>query len=344
MCNPVQQEKWIRELKGLALEELGKMDRGSTFRQTVELILARDQNWIAWKLQSCVPFEKPALDAASASDKARAQLAAATRKPKAFPYRLGNPTLSRLWERNLSSLDDFSPARPEDSLDGLVRSWAVANRQLVGKRTQLKVLQAGAPQRAELAGQVAGLEVKARALHWRVIRRAALSHLHLFAKIGAGEVEVLVKLMEEERRREMEEEEAREQAEESVQEEEVVVEGQAKKGDQEEESEVALGTGGLTPVAPPSPVPVPAPEPEVDTLAPRAAPPAEVVEDKSAAPVAVAAVVEEAAVAVSKPGTPKRAREGEDEEMAEGEQGSAKKARLEVEADGAGEVKEETAA
>ncbi len=347
-----------------------------------------------------MPFEKAGVDPASASDKARAQLAAVTRKPKAFPYKLGNPTLSRLWERNLTSLDDFNPSNPEDSLDGLIRKWSMANRQLVGKRTQLKVLPAGAPQRAEMAGQVEQLEVKVRALHWRAIRRAGQSHLHLFAKIKAGEVELLVKPMEEERQKEMEEEERREAQEEAAEKGEAdvevkVEEGAVQEGKEDEESEVALGTGGLTP--PPPPPPAAEPEP---TAAPTEAAPAKEdapsaatdgqpasatpeagvevkmeIEEPSAAepaaepaaagnpvaeadskveeegeteaegttaePVAAPGVPAVVAALMSKPGTPKRPREGEDEEMADGEQGSAtKKAKVEAE----GVVKEEATA
>ena len=45
------QEKWIRAMKLDALNELGKMDRGSHFKQTVELILSRDQNWVSGQSQ-----------------------------------------------------------------------------------------------------------------------------------------------------------------------------------------------------------------------------------------------------------------------------------------------------
>lgn len=342
-----------------------------------------------------MPFEKAGLDAAAVSDKARAQLAAVTRKPKAFPYKLGNPTLSRLWERSLSSLDDFNPSPPEDSLDGLIRKWSVANRQLVGKRTQLRLLAPGAGQRSELAGQVEQLEVRVRALHWRVIRLAGLSHLRLFAKIKAGEVEVLVELMEEERRRGVEEEERREREEDEKEkggkageatgtegEGETVVVGK-EVGGEEEESEVALGTGGLTPPPPPPPAAAevkateaPAQVDEEPTIANAAAPPPAIentptppsneakmdaeaaapaaaeTADLSLAPEVAPALAQQETQAADEqgegeaqtesvfpeatqalPGTPKRAREGEDEEMADGAEGvPAKKARLDAEA------------
>lgn len=49
------------------------------------------------------------MDAAAQSEKARNKLRATMRKPKRYPYRMGNANLSRTWEKNLTSLDDLEP-------------------------------------------------------------------------------------------------------------------------------------------------------------------------------------------------------------------------------------------
>jgi hypothetical protein len=64
---------------------------------------------IDWKLKSCIPFEKPPL-AESQSDVARNKLKALGRKPKAYMYSMGNPTLSRTWQHNTTSLEGFVPS------------------------------------------------------------------------------------------------------------------------------------------------------------------------------------------------------------------------------------------
>lgn len=64
---------------------------------------------INWKLKSCLPFEIPSLPPA-ASETASRKLLHQMRKIKPFPYKMGNPTVSKLWDRNLTSLEGFEPA------------------------------------------------------------------------------------------------------------------------------------------------------------------------------------------------------------------------------------------
>ena len=118
-------EAWIKEMRVKVTMELESMGGGGKlFRGTVELILRREQNWVRsrtssfvdslliclasqinWKLQGCQLITKPPIDAVSTSATAKSKLATLTRKPKAWPYPLGNPTLSKLWEKNLTKLN-----------------------------------------------------------------------------------------------------------------------------------------------------------------------------------------------------------------------------------------------
>lgn len=90
---------------------------------------------------------------------ARNKLVAITRKPKPFPYKMGNASLSHLWTKNTVTLDGFEGApryviqsAPElraevdsfpfassskESFDDLVRAWRISNKMLSQKNTIL---------------------------------------------------------------------------------------------------------------------------------------------------------------------------------------------------------------
>lgn len=106
---------------------------GRHFRHTIELILRREKNWVSpttnlrapalcttltlprsvpqtdWKLRGCPPFEKPSIDASAKSDVARSKLKVLARQPKSYMHQLGNPILSRAWQKNTPTLDGFEP-------------------------------------------------------------------------------------------------------------------------------------------------------------------------------------------------------------------------------------------
>lgn len=110
---------------------MDSMEGGRRFRQSIELILKREQNWVRrpslrpsrhsadflvpcssqidWKLRSCIPFEKQPLPE-SQSEVARNKFKALSRKPKAYMHALGNPNLSRSWQHNTTTLEGFVPS------------------------------------------------------------------------------------------------------------------------------------------------------------------------------------------------------------------------------------------
>ncbi|GAA5921157.1 hypothetical protein JCM3775_004118 [Rhodotorula graminis] len=189
-------EKWVRELRSRTLDEMDDMQGGRRFRKAVMVVLTREQNWTDWKLRSCQPFTKPALATADVSATARARHKALARRPKRFPYALGNPRLDRLWRHNTTSLDGFEPSVGADDLSSLLAPTGAYSQSLAA----LRRLRSAGASAASSPGALASAEAAHQAAQWRAVRAAASSELRFFARIGAGDVEKLKRLMDEERR------------------------------------------------------------------------------------------------------------------------------------------------
>ncbi|KAJ1299164.1 hypothetical protein BS78_01G511100 [Paspalum vaginatum] len=74
--------------------------KGKEFLRSIEHILEREKNWVWWKRDGCLAFEKPPFE------KKQGQAGARKRKPR---WRLGNKELSQLWkwaEQNPNVLTD----------------------------------------------------------------------------------------------------------------------------------------------------------------------------------------------------------------------------------------------
>ncbi|GAA5937220.1 hypothetical protein JCM1841_002330 [Sporobolomyces salmonicolor] len=203
-----EDEAWVTELRQQALGEMESMEGGKTFRRAVESVLQREQNWTDWKLRSCIPFTKPAVPVAEHSEKARSKLRVLTRKQKAFPWRMGNPQLSRVWDKNLTTLEGFVPDVADDEFDAIVREWRMTKKRHDMTAAQVRQLPADTPRAAELSQSLEGTAIKLQALHWRAIRSASGSHLRHFASIGSGDLDTLLSAIDDDRRRKEEAEEA----------------------------------------------------------------------------------------------------------------------------------------
>ncbi|GAA5874289.1 hypothetical protein JCM1840_000624 [Sporobolomyces johnsonii] len=203
-----EDEAWVKELREQALGEMESMEGGKAFRRAVESVLQREQNWTDWKLRSCIPFTKPAVPVVEQSEKARAKLRVLTRKQKAFPWRMGNPQLSRVWDKNLTTLAGFVPDVADDEFDAIVREWRMTKKRHDMTAAQVRQLPAGNARAAELSQSLEGMAVKLQALHWRAIRSASGSHLRHFASIGSGDLDKLLGAIDDDRRRREDAEEA----------------------------------------------------------------------------------------------------------------------------------------
>ncbi|GAA6049941.1 hypothetical protein JCM3770_007060 [Rhodotorula araucariae] len=196
-------EAWVRELRSRTLDEMDAMDGGRRFRKAVMVVLTREQNWTDWKLRSCFGFIKPPLDADSQSDAARARQRALQRRPKRFPYALGNPRLDRLWRHNTTSLDGFETSAGADDLSSLLAptgAYTQARLALQRARATASSSSSAAAGAGTGTGAVERAEAAHQAAQWRAVRAASGSALRFFARIGAGDVDVLRGLVEAERR------------------------------------------------------------------------------------------------------------------------------------------------
>lgn len=58
------------------------------------------------------------------------------RKVKAWPYKIGNPVLSKVWEKNTTTLVGFE-VEPADDFDLIVRDWRMTKKVIVQRTAQL---------------------------------------------------------------------------------------------------------------------------------------------------------------------------------------------------------------
>ncbi|KAL8283934.1 hypothetical protein RQP46_005366 [Phenoliferia psychrophenolica] len=190
-------EKWIRELRARALSEMGAMQDGPRFRHTVELILMREQNWINWKLTSCAPFTKDPIDPTTISTLAGKKLDILSRKPKAFPYQMGNHRLANLWAKDTSS----AAVPPEKSLDAVVAEWTVLKNKIEELTRERQVVDANeanltsaslAERLSSIDNSLENLKIRANALHWHAARLGAGRHLKFINKTKVDDLGALL--------------------------------------------------------------------------------------------------------------------------------------------------------
>ncbi|GAA6016092.1 hypothetical protein JCM11491_000665 [Sporobolomyces phaffii] len=215
-------EPLVEEIERKAYAEISNMSSASTsssVRRTIERVLERERNWTDWKLRSCLPFTKPPLSSASSSSTgsvseiAQGKLRNMTRPPPRFPHKLGNARLSRVWTKDLKTLDGFEPDVTDDEFDSIVREWRMTKKRLGMVQSQLDQAAGLVPRakRSELEASIEPLTIKLQALQFRALRSASTTYLRHFSKIGSGDVDKLLDEIDKERRakEDAEEEEAR---------------------------------------------------------------------------------------------------------------------------------------
>ncbi|GAA6063039.1 hypothetical protein JCM10212_001018 [Sporobolomyces blumeae] len=307
-------EKRVRQVEDKCWKEIENMQGGSQVRRAVETVLERERNWTDWKLRSCEPFTKPGLALAAVSESASQRLQSLTRKPPRFPHRLGNPRLSRIWSKDLKTLEGFEPDVADDEFDSIVREWRMTKKRREMTAAQIKQLPSGNARIAQLESSLEPMEIKLQALQFRALRAASTQYLRFFKEIGSGDIDQLLELIEKERRKEEEEEEKREQAE---------VEAELRKVDQDEDQvedkAVSLGdTPKPEENAEVEDEQIAVEEPVGEEEAGTPPPPASIATTPASA-AAPQDVPEPPGPAAAEPGTPKRPREDEDDvEMQDG--------------------------
>jgi len=105
--------KWAEDTKreiSSALQLQKGMD-GLLFSRTVESVLTREKNWVKWKANNCVSFERPAVNKEELSQSS-SQINVSARAPRVSQQSLGAPTLSKIWIEQKGA----------DGLEGLMSS------------------------------------------------------------------------------------------------------------------------------------------------------------------------------------------------------------------------------
>ncbi|GAA5841406.1 hypothetical protein JCM5353_007122 [Sporobolomyces roseus] len=232
-----EEEKKVLEIEEKSWKEIESMQGGDKVKRALETVLKRERNWTDWKLRSCLPFTKVSLDPNESSTTAQQKLKVGMRPKPKFPHQLGNVRLSRVWKKDLKSLEGFEPDVTDDEFDSIVREWRMTKKRIEMINSQLK--QPSNPKSAQLRIDLEPLTIKFQALHFRALRSASTQYLRHFSKIGSGDLEKLLEEIEKERRAKEEEEEARE----ATKEEEVDVSSTLTKADEDEKEKAAIRLG-----------------------------------------------------------------------------------------------------
>ena len=79
---------------------------GRAFADTIQTILEREKNWVQWKNDSCVPFDRDPLP--ESLEETTAALREQMRKPmEPFDHKLGSAALTEIWEMGYRDTDDL---------------------------------------------------------------------------------------------------------------------------------------------------------------------------------------------------------------------------------------------
>jgi hypothetical protein len=111
--------EWVNEIITRATEELKQTTpNGRTFAEMVSVILEREKNWVRWKNELCMPFDKESAFVeieGLGGVKRKAGLFEATSEervkmregPAEFEHRLGTKALTDIWDMGCRDLEDL---------------------------------------------------------------------------------------------------------------------------------------------------------------------------------------------------------------------------------------------
>lgn len=108
--------QWVQETIAKTTDELRQTaPNGPAFKETVNVILEREKNWIKWKNNLCLPFDKEPWGVAVDGREGKIGLEEATRDiritmsepTKPWQWDLGTEPLSEIWALGYRSLADL---------------------------------------------------------------------------------------------------------------------------------------------------------------------------------------------------------------------------------------------
>lgn len=106
--------QWVQETQAKCIEELKQTaPNGRGFAESVTAILEREKNWVRWKNEFCMPFDKEPWS--EEVDGKRVGLEEATKDarkammadPEEWEHRFGSAPLSEIWEMGYKDLTDL---------------------------------------------------------------------------------------------------------------------------------------------------------------------------------------------------------------------------------------------
>jgi THO complex subunit 1 len=152
---------------------------GARFSSAVLLMLEREEHWIQWKANGCVPFDKAAATAreeGEAGVSRKRKIAAGGGGPRKM--QLGNSALTRLWNMGGNSLEDLAQ-RQQEAMPALAEYLRQVHEQMDPE--------AGIEEEYKL--------VNDKAFTWKALRLMAKKDVALLSKVSApqGSLEAAVK-------------------------------------------------------------------------------------------------------------------------------------------------------
>ncbi|KAF7971519.1 hypothetical protein HWV62_20914 [Athelia sp. TMB] len=138
--------QWVQETITKATDELRQTaPNGPAFKETINTILEREKNWIKWKNNLCLPFDKEPWGVTVEGREGKVGLEEATREvrvkmsepPKPWPWDLGTEPLSDIWTLGYRTLEDLeNPFQPGDVKD-FVKKIKLEDMRITQRKTFL---------------------------------------------------------------------------------------------------------------------------------------------------------------------------------------------------------------
>ncbi|THV06472.1 UDP-glucose 4-epimerase [Dendrothele bispora CBS 962.96] len=149
-----EEQQWVQDTISRAMDELRHTTpNGRTFAETVGTMLEREKNWIKWKNEMCMPFDKePYFEEIEVADddgqkkKRKVGLQEATKEirnkmresPPDWEHKYGSESLTEIWEMGYRDLRDLqNPFDPGDVKE-FVKKIDLDNRRIDMRTTALR--------------------------------------------------------------------------------------------------------------------------------------------------------------------------------------------------------------
>lgn len=221
-------ENWVKEVNGKVILELRLTSpEGREFEEMTRVILEREQNWIKWKNNLCPSFEVPPVPE-EVEEELRAKRRQLMAPPEAWKWSHGTESLSEIWEMGYQDLYNLQSFRPVPEAPSFLQDIEGVDKRMALRKAQIertiprpevpvndeakplaadgKVEDSKASKPAVAASAFAAekekrfqkdqmiqnFEQQKQTYSWLALRSASRQYLHLFDKIGTGDVEKLV--------------------------------------------------------------------------------------------------------------------------------------------------------